>query len=81
MTTKQFQAAHEIAINPSIPLYGVEDIAHFDGCGFQSWKGTTATTRQLAALIRWQSTRLDGSEDMDELNAIFAIRRKITILD
>ena len=50
----------------------------FDGFGLPDFKPVTVTTRQLAALIRWQAEYLGGGSGLDAaaLNEIATIGRK-----
>ena len=53
----------------------IEDISMFWGFALPSFKTVVATTRQLAALVRWQCLRTNGSMDSDNLQEIASIGR------
>jgi hypothetical protein len=80
MNKKEFKKIWEIA-NSKEDL-GDTDLTRFEGCAYPEFKKIHVTSREVAALIRYQALNLNGSFDMEEVdNCIFIAREKFTLLD
>jgi hypothetical protein len=81
MTTKQLEAALSMAVNDQRSMID-EDIMQFDGFGLKNFEPVTCTLRQLAALVRWQCVRYNGTVDSDALQEVAESgRRAFTVLE
>lgn len=81
MKNAELKEATAVATDPNVALLD-EDISIFNGYGLPYFSQIVCTSRQLAALIRWQCVRLDGTMDTDALTELNNIgRRKFTVVN
>jgi len=59
-----------LAIARSDRALDLDDLALFDGFGLPDFRPVTCTIDALAALVRWQCVRFDGSIDGEALDEI-----------
>lgn len=76
MTKTQLSQAVAIAQNKQPLPVEDNDLSIFDGFGLQNFQPVTVTVNQLAALIRWQALRFNGTMDAEALNEIAEAGRK-----
>jgi len=78
MNTAEFRKALSIAKSGSDLLH--VNIDHLFGYGLNKFQPTSTSLEAVAAVMRWQAAKFDGSWDEQELNDIrVAGRRKFII--
>lgn len=76
----EFKQAMKLATTYEVGLMA-EDIAVFDGYGLKDFPQVYVTIRQVAALIRWQAVRFDGTLDSQEISDLgWVARRKFVVI-
>lgn len=80
MNTNEFKKAFHIAkSNADLSTVSID---HLYGYGLKSFEPVTTTLEAIAAVMRWQALRFDGSWDMDEINDIKILgKKKFEVID
>jgi len=78
MRLQDFKAAFNIAVGDEELS---ESLDEFDGFAMPGFQPVTVTTRQVAALMRWQALQFNGRWDSHALNTIrqFGRRRFVVV--
>ena len=80
MNAIEFKKAFHLA-KSNVDLSNV-DISHLYGYGLKRFEPVTTTIEAVAAVMRWQALRFDGSWDMEEINDIKQCgKKKFDIVD